>query len=80
MGLVTRARMKGHDPEKWPMVSRIRRVPKVSIGVPFTAERTEVDAVCSLASASEAGKTLTAAPVSTRNWVPLSGSVKLNRF
>ena len=80
MGLVTLARTKGHIPEKRPIVKLMERVPKVSIGVPLAAERTEVDAGCIVISAWEAGKTLTAAPVSTKSWVPLPGFVKVNKL
>ena len=50
------------------------------MGVPFAAERMEVDAGRESMSALEAGKTLTAAPVSTKKWVPLPGSVKINKL
>ena len=80
MGCVTRARMKGHRKDDLPMRMEMIRSPKVEIGVPLAAMRSLSFRWLEETSAGDAGKTLTAAPVSIRKLVPLCLSAKRYRL
>ena len=79
IGFCTSARMKIHrNVRRNPRSNVCDRVPYVAIGVRLTAWRLKLSCRC-VRSMREGGRTLTSAPVSTRNLKPDGRSVTYNR-
>ena len=70
-GWVTLARTNGDTADVAPILIWIGFFPKMGMGVPFAAISWSQDLLFAVMSAADAGKTLTAAPVSIRNEMPL---------